>query len=125
MKETGLPHSVDKQREIIALLTKHDIDVRTWEVLTLVAKFEGEGLHDMLPYTSLPKSSLGRFIQLMSNSTLPQRKVSEGMQDIAPDAETPKLLEAKVDPSDYRKKRIYLTTEGRKILAALTRILAA
>jgi DNA-binding MarR family transcriptional regulator len=125
MKEAGQYKALEKQRKVIEVLQRNHLDVRLWEVLVLVGSHEGLSLQELLPKSSLPKSTLGRFVQLLSCDTLPQRRVSESVVEDAEPEGVPRLVESKVDPEDYRKKNVYLTTAGRKVLEQIRRIIEA
>ena len=125
MKEAGQYKALEKQRKVIEVLQRNHLDVRLWEVLVLVGSHEGLSLQELLPKSSLPKSTLGRFVQLLSCDTLPQRRVSEAVVEDAEPEGIPRLVESRIDPEDYRKKNVYLTTAGRKVLEQLRRIIEA
>lgn len=126
MKEAGQAKALDKQRKVIEVLKRNNLDVKLWEALLIVSAHEGLSLQDLVPYTTMPKSTLGRFLQLLSMETLPQRRVREALGDGQEDESSmPKLLEARLDVGDYRRKGMYLTTEGRKVLSLINSILEA
>ncbi len=109
---------VDKQYEIITTLNKYNIDLTAWEVLTLIARFEGAVLEDLSHHTKMPKSLLGRSIQLMSIEPL---YGADGLDKTSHALH--QLLEIKVDSSDFRQKKIYLTDVGKSFLSTVSQIL--
>lgn len=121
MKDTGQAKALEKQRKLVTVLKQNNLDVKLWEALLIVEAHEGLSLQDLVPYTKMPKSTLGRFLQLLSAETLPQRRVREALGDGS--SELLKLVEGRLDVGDYRKKGMYLTTEGRKVLSQINSIL--
>lgn len=104
--------NLDKQYKLAELLRVNGIDLTCWQVFLSVAKNEGDAAQDIYPFLVVSRSAFGRYISTLSGA-YPLKKLDEESKLFVGGP----YIEARAHPHDFKRKALYLTEAGRKLLA--------
>ena len=106
------------QLKATRILQDYDLDLRTWEILVLIALDEGEGVLTLAKKHKISKSAFSRQVLFLCGE-----RPAKGNQKIEASnvAELPrKLIERRTDPTDVRRHNLYLTKEGQRLILRIS-----
>jgi DNA-binding MarR family transcriptional regulator len=124
--------TADKQRQalkgqlkVTRLLSSHEIDLRTWEILLLIALDEGEGAVALAKKHKIAKSVFSRHVLFLSG-----QRAQKGNSKDAPDASPSQVLnrclvEKRNDPKDIRRHNLFITSDGWELIGQVNDAFAA
>ena len=98
---SGLLKALDKVRAIYPMM-----EITTLECLLVAALDEGTGVLHIGERIGVSKSAASRHVRFLSDR-------------VSVDREGLKLVELRDDPLDYRRKGVYLTPKGHKLLKTI------
>lgn len=110
MSKSGIVQSLELINSMLDV--DDEISASTIAVFLSVCLQEGLSNQDIEEMLQLPKARVSRNIQLLTKTA--KRRIDKNGSN---------LIEMKIDPKDYRRRNLYLTSRGKSIRDKISKLL--
>ncbi len=100
------------QLQAARYLQEFEMDLRTWEVLTVIALNEGEGMAALADQYKIPRSAFSRQVLFLCGERTTRANRPDSNVHKAP----LRFVERRNHPSDSRRQDLFITAEGEGFL---------
>ena len=113
MNATEFRDAIKGQLKANRILQSYEMDLRTWEILCLIALDEGEGVLSLAKKHKISKSAFSRHVLFLCGE-----RAAKGNQKPESNVTTlpKKLIERRADAVDVRRQNLFLTREGESLI---------